>query len=214
MIRRLDDLQEGWYRPNRQFQRTSNSRYHLFSLETRRDGTLYWDFLVPESPRWDAVHQGLFRNFRGDEIVPDTLPAGTPEVPPIPPGPYPGPEAYLLPPFPIPESQHPHVRDAIRSNGDRPIVAYAVLVEDLYETTYGDGLFRYLRKTFADESAARTYMDQRAREMISYEMRKIAICIEDSCFSFPDFQIERCDHHHAADVLAQLDEVIRESSAN
>src|SRR5262249_15361479 len=106
-----------------------------------RQGDQEWEFLVPGSPTWDEVHQGIYRNMHEyRQVDPAALPSNLPLFPEIPKGPFPKREDYVLPATPILASSYPALTTFLRRrNGTITVVV--MLLEDRYETSFGDGEF-------------------------------------------------------------------------
>ncbi len=56
-------------------------------LPLAKDGQ--WEFLVPNSPAWDGIHQRIYRNPRVEEVRPEEFPVPLPPLPEAPRGPFP-----------------------------------------------------------------------------------------------------------------------------
>lgn len=130
------------------------NRYYIFAIRPK-DADPKWEFLHPDGARWDAVHQRVYRNFRADRINQDQLPANLPPPPdsiapdlliPLPPPP---PKIFL-------RDDYPNL-DKRLQNRDGAMPLYLVLMEDLYETSYGDGKFLYPEALFFSDEEARAF---------------------------------------------------------
>ncbi len=160
-----------------------------------------WEFLVPESPRWDSFHQQIFSAHRAVGLGPSELPPSLREVPPMPPGPYPSAASYLTPKGAIPASRHPLTAGWAADGGE----VFVVLHEDLWETKRGDGAFHYLHKVFLSEAEARAEMAAGATEWSAFHLRTVAVRVVDGVFDFPGFSVETFDQHRPEQVVAALE---------
>jgi hypothetical protein len=129
-------------------------RYYIFAIRPK-DAEPKWEFLHPDGARWDAVHQRVYRNFRADRINRDQLPANLPPPPdsiapdlllPLPPPPR---EIFL-------RSDYPNLDKRLQDR-DGAMPLYLVLMEDLYESSNGDGKFHYPETLFFSDEEARAF---------------------------------------------------------
>jgi len=130
------------------------NRYYIFAIHPDEPNPK-WEFLHPDGPRWDAVHQRVYRNFRSDCIEIDQLPANLPPPPdsidpdllrPLPPPP---PEIFLRADYPSLDKR------LQKCNGAMP--DFLVLMEDLYESHNGDGKFHYPETLFFTHEEAHAF---------------------------------------------------------
>ena len=132
------------------------NRYYIFAIRPN-DPEPKWEFLPIDSARWDAVHQRVYRNFRADRIEKDQFPAFLPppptELPPEAINPPPPP-----PPKPIRTEDFPVVTEYLHNSEGRGTAAiHLVLCEDIWESSYGDGVFHYPEIVFFDLESAKSY---------------------------------------------------------
>jgi hypothetical protein len=129
-------------------------RYYIFAIRPK-DAEPKWEYLHPDGARWDAVHQRVYRNFRADRINRDQLPVNLPPPPdsiapdlllPLPPPP---PEIFL-------RSDYPNLDKRLQERGGA-MPLYLVLMEDLYESSSGDGKFHYPETLFFSDEEARAF---------------------------------------------------------
>ena len=172
-----------------------------FFIADLEDEDADWEFLVPDSPRWDSFHQWVFRACRVDRVEADALPEALREVPPTPPGPYPAPESYVLPVTPL--------RASAALAARVPLTVYVVLLEDVYETRYGDGRFHYLESVHVDHAVAQ----QRARAATSAwraaYVRQVQIDVHDGVVTFPGFARQPYDQHTPEAVLDGVETALK-----
>jgi hypothetical protein len=168
-----------------------------------------WEFLVPDSPIWDAVHQRIYRNPRVEEVNPEEFQPRPPLLPEIPCGPFPEWKEYFLPEQPINASQYPSVTKFLKGQEDETVMVFVVLHEDTYETMLGDGEFHYLGGVFLTREEAQDYMGQNRGEWNRFHLRTMSIKLAHDAFLFPDFRPERYDRYKAEEVLIELEVRLR-----
>lgn len=115
--------------------------------DARADGGPEWEFLVPNTLRWDAAHQRTFGNHRVTRLFADQV-AILPAVPPVPEyTPVEWASNFQSVKLPV-RSDYPRIsacldRHALEHPGS-PLNLLLVLREDEYESMFGDGIFLYL----------------------------------------------------------------------
>ena len=180
-----------------------NAIFRLLAGDTR------WEFLVPNSPTWDAVHQCIYRNFRVEAIRLDTFPAPLRPLPEIPQGLFPAWRDYFLPKRPIRAWRYRALAKFLKARDHETVTVFVVLDEDIYETAFGDGEFHYFREVFHSREKAQRYMEQNQSEWHQFHLRTMAIKLEHRVFVFPDFQPELFDHYKVKEVLTALEARLR-----
>jgi hypothetical protein len=183
--------------------------YAVFCLRPPLTDEASWEFLVPDSPIWDATHQKIYRNPRVEEVNPDEFRPRLPPLPEIPQGPFPQWREYFLPELPIDASQYPAVTKFLRVQEDEMAIIFVVLHEDSYETMLGDGEFHYLGDVFLNREEAQDYMDQDRGEWSRFHLRTMSVKLDHGVFIFPDFRPERYDRYQAEEVLKALETRLR-----
>ncbi len=171
-----------------------------------------WEFLVPESPTWDFIHQEIYRAHRADRLDPNELPPDLPPLPEIPKGPFPKPEDYVLPEVPIHASRYPAVTEFLKARKDETVTVFVVLYEDGYETCCGDGEFHYFENAFLNREDAQRYMDRGQaalgpgwQQKVWFHLRTMTVKLAHEVFIFPDFKLELFDRYNVGDVLQVLE---------
>jgi len=178
----------------------------MFRLRKSAAGEPEWEFLVPESPTWDSVHQRLYFDRRWVETVnPDELPEPLPPLPEIPPGPFPHPTEYYKPKRMIEASEYPSVAAFLKAQSNETATVIVVLFEDIYETNLGDGEFHYFRDAFLTREDAQRYMDRDPDKGERFHLRTMSLHLESGALSSPDFKIELFDHYTVEAVLKALE---------
>jgi hypothetical protein len=172
-------------------------------------GDTQWEFLVPNSPTWDAAHQCIYRNFRVEGIRLDAFPAPLPALPKIPHDLFPDWRDYFLPKRPIRAWRYRTVAKLLKARDQETVTVFVVLDEDIYETAFGDGEFHYFRDVFLTRDDAQRYMDQNQSEWHRFHLRTMAIQLEHKVLVFPDFQPELFDHYEVKKVLTALEARLR-----
>jgi len=100
-----------------------------------------WEILERNSQRWNWFHQCIFRNHRADPISQERIKTllqlpqiiSVSETHP--------PEFFLTPKTPLFAKTFPTIRNYIQGSGKPSLPIYVVLLEDLYESKFGDGKF-------------------------------------------------------------------------
>jgi hypothetical protein len=168
-----------------------------------------WEFLVPESPDWDAIHQMIFRNHRVTSISVENLPAGMPNIPEVPPGPFPEWTEYFAPKVKVRESEYTAVARLFKIRPGVVVSVFVVLFEDQYESAFGDGVFHYFQDVFLTREEAETFIERNAKEWTQYHLRTISISITNEVFDFPDWKLERYDRYDVMEVLKVIEARLR-----
>ena len=181
----------------------------LFRLRPALEKDGQWEFLVPNSPAWDAVHQRIYRNPRVEEVRPEEFPVPMPPLPEIPSGPFPHWKDYFLPEQPIHASRYPSVARFLEDGRREPVTVFIVLFEDIYETTLGDGEFHYFRDVFLTREEAQRYQDQNRQEWERLHLRQMVIKLEHAAFVIPEFNPQLFDHYKVEEVLTALEARLR-----
>jgi hypothetical protein len=181
----------------------------LFRLREPLSGKTKWEFLVPNSPAWDWVHQRIYRNPHVYKVSLDELPASLAPLPEIPRGPFPDWSEYFLPEQPIHASKYPSVARLLKSRSEETVTVFVVLFEDKYETAFGDGEFHDFRDAFLTKADAQNYMDQNRSKWEQFHLRTMSIKLHHEVIEFPDFRLELYDHCRVEEVLMALEAHLR-----
>ena len=182
----------------------------MFRLRKSVAGEPEWEFLVPESPTWDMIHQRLYLDRRWVETVhPGELPEPLPPLPEIPPGPFPHATEYYKPKRTIGASEYPSVTAFLKAQSDKTATVIVVLFEDIYETCLGDGEFHYFQDVFLTREDAQSYVDRAPAEGERFHLRTMSIRLDSEALGFPDFHVELFDHYTPEDVLKALEARLR-----
>jgi hypothetical protein len=132
-----------------------------------------WQLCPPETKNWDYYHQMTFRQHKAQQFEFSEI---ANEVPPLP-GEFPPPVKYHV--------KDPSGKSLLESLSDGALVrmarralpgsqlfnktcaatesrlaVYVVLIEDTYESAFGDGIFRCFESAHLKEDAAKTYIDE------------------------------------------------------
>lgn len=167
-----------------------------------------WEFVVPNSPEWDATHQGIFRNARVTAVKPEKA-AALPPLPPIPRGPFPEWKEHFLPRQPIRASKYPRVARYFAAGRHERVTLYVVLHEDIYETSFGDGEFHYFHAVFDAREDAERLMGGKRGEWERLHLRSLTVRLDRGTFGFPDFDMKLFDHYKPEEVLAAWEARLR-----
>ena len=183
--------------------------YYIFAAD-RKSKFPKWEFIDPRGIRWDAVHQRIYRNGRADKISKEELPANFPSPPDSIP-----PEAIQLPPLPIEAplfaKSYPTVTKFLTTFEDQSVEVYVVLVEDLYESEFGDGKFHYPDSIFLNEANAQEYCNNLKTDNDAYHHRKCRIMLDGSAI-LCELSLQSFDHITSRDLLKLMTEKLDEIS--
>ena len=173
-------------------------RYYIFAAD-RKSKSPKWEFIDPRGIRWDAVHQRIYRNGRADKISKEELPANFPPPPDAIP-----PEAIQLPPLPnegpLLATTYPTVTNYLTTFEDQSVEVYVVLIEDLYESEFGDGKFHYPDSIFLDEATAQEYCNNLKTDNHAYHHRKCRIKLYGLAL-LCELSVQSFDHITSSDLL-------------
>jgi len=180
----------------------------MFRLRKSLAGEPEWEFLVPESPTWDRVHQRLYRDRRWVETVDlQELPAPLPPLPEIPRGPFPHPKEYFMPEGPLSVLEYPSVTELLKTRSE--VVVFVVLSEDAYETALGDGEFHCFQDVFLHSADAQRHIGQDQGSETRFHLRTMTIKLDSGALGFPDFKAELFDRYTVKEVLNALEARLR-----
>jgi hypothetical protein len=181
----------------------------MFRLRNPQAKDKQWEFLVPNSPNWNWVHQRIYRNPRVEEATPDAFPVPLPPLPETPPGPFPERKDYFLPEQPIQASAYPLVTRFLTTQKENTAAVFVVLSEDRYETLLGDGEFHHFKHVFLTQEEAQRFMDQNRSEGESFHLRAMTIKLDYEVLAFPDFEQKLFDEHKVEEVVKALESLLR-----
>ncbi len=181
----------------------------MFRLRDPQAKEKQWEFLIPNSPAWDWIHQRIYRNPRVEEIKPEKFPAPLPPLPETPPGPFPEAKDYFLPEKPIQASAYPLLGGFLKGQKDKAAKVFVVLSGDRYETLLGDGEFHYFDRVFLAKQDAERHIDQNRGEWESFHLREMTVKLDDEVFAFPDFTQELFDRHKVEEVVKALESFLQ-----
>lgn len=148
-----------------------------------------WRWHPYDSDRWDAVHQAIYRNHRAEVL--DGPPAGAPPLP------EPGPRTVPHRDDPGAWATDPRL---IRWVGEARS-AWLVLHEDLGESSFGDGVFRYVVGCFPTEQQA---LEAPVSAGCGRHLRRIALRVSDGRLQAAGERLHFADRYAMPDVLADL----------
>jgi hypothetical protein len=184
-------------------------RYYIFAAD-RKSKSPRWEFIDPRGIRWDAVHQRIYRNGRADKVSKEDLPANFPPPPDSIPA-----EAINLPSLPkqapLLAKNYPAVAKYLSTFENKSVEIYVVLIEDLYESKFGDGKFHYPDCIFLDEATAQQYCSKNKNDNDDYHLRKCRLILDDGSISCEFFK-QSFDHIGGWEVLKLMNEKLDEIS--
>jgi hypothetical protein len=85
-------------------------------------------------------------------------------------------------------------------------VVYLVLLEDLYESNYGDGVFHYPEAAFIGYSDVEEYIAacqeaDESREWHQYHVRRVQVRLQNGTLDCPEMEHKLYDHFGTRDTL-------------
>lgn len=177
-----------------------------------------WEFLPAGSLAWDGYHQEIYRNFRGDPLDAKALADRGLELPPL--GPYrnrPGVSWQDNFPSKMPLAEVPAELRPRLSPGMFPV--FLVMMEDGYETSFGDGKYLYPERAYRDRAQAERFLEERRREAedptkakdpakarwYRYTLKEIRVTVDGERVS-AELALESFEHVSVGDVLRLLAE--------
>ena len=177
------------------------NQYFIFAAN-RNDALPHWKLLNTDYSHWDAIHQRIYRNFRSDKITKEQLPQHLPPppetIPPeaLDPPPEPPPKAYRAEDFPG------LTQYLMECDCDGTMAVFLVLMEDKYESSYGDGVFHYPETIFFDLERAREFQQDNDGDY-RYHIRPGLIWLDGDniCAEVPG---RTFDHFSIDDVLKMV----------
>jgi hypothetical protein len=165
------------------------------------DGQSIWEWIPRGSEHWDAVHQKIYRNFRATKVEPTAVAA----LPPLPD------DTREPPPPPVikalPCSDYPALTSYLREQTPPTAKLFAVLGEDTYESSLGDGEFHYLERASLSqtEDDARQYIAAAENNPDSgysrYHLRYLQLTLNEGLIRC-DLQKELFDQWKVPETLA------------
>jgi hypothetical protein len=188
-------------------------------LQRSRDGQ--WKFHPPGSLAWDSFHQEIYRNYKGDALTQADLDSRGISLPDL--------EGYLAQNqarewkdnfkaqaalADVPKELLPHLKQHFGETLD----AYVVLLEDHYETSFGDGKFLYPEAASWTRTEAEKYIktkissepDPAKREWYRYSIKMVLLRVDKTAQQVSaDLNIESYEHYSIDDVLRLLSSYYR-----
>jgi hypothetical protein len=175
-------------------------------LRIRRPATgQSWEWISRGSEHWDAVHQKIYRNFGATRLESPAI-AGLPPLPD---------DTVEPPPPPIikelPCTDYPALTSYLRERAPPAAELFAVLGEDTYESSQGDGEFHYLERASVSrtEGEARQYIAEAESASDSgysrYHVRHFQVILNEHLIRC-DLQKEIFDQWKVPETLAAAEE--------
>lgn len=122
-----------------------------------------WEFLPVNSLAWDGYHQEIYRNFRGERLDAKALADRGIELPPL--------DQYRNRPalswrdnFTSEMALSEVPPDLRRRLPSGAFPVFLVMLEDGYETAFGDGKFLYAERAYWSRVPAEQFLEDRRRE--------------------------------------------------
>ena len=171
----------------------------MFRLSGPGDSQEDWEWLDPRGSVWSAAHQAMYRNLRWDPLTPERIT----ELPLLPEE-LPAKQfaEALRGPEPILASTFPLLADQIRTGPASGLPIFAVLSEDPYETSLGDGKFAYLHEVFLDPAEANA---ECVRMTGCGHLRRMAVTLEGEHIVVVDQESEWFDEVTIMELIERLE---------
>jgi hypothetical protein len=175
-----------------------------------------WQHLQAGSKEWDYFHQLVYRNFKADELTEQELALRGIALPDL--------EAYASKAKPVAwsqnfdgevsfESVNPEVLADLLARPS-PQALFVVLIEDAYESAFGDGVALDAEAAFLDEAPARAFLDyknaeneKRKKDELGYRftLKSISVSVDTVQRQVvAQLNIEKYEHYTLAGVLELL----------
>ena len=180
----------------------------MFRLDRQNQQQVQWSFLDPNSPKFDYFHQYIFRNQRASLLEPEEI-KKLPDLPESVPYEAKSREDDHRPTGNIQADNHPALKQILLARPSQARPVYVVLNEDTYETSCGDGCYRYLDAVFLDRAEAIEHIAAiDATRSHAGHLRPLTVAMVDGHLDIPDFKLGAFEHYNVADVLKLLNERI------
>jgi len=178
----------------------------MFRLDSMNRETAQWLLLDPNSPKFDYFHQYIFRNQHASLLAPEEI-EKLPELPDEVSYAPKSKEDYHRPAGNIKADDYPALTRMLLARPSKASPVYVVLKEDTYETSCGDGCYRYLDSVYLDRTAAEAHIAAiDATEWYRGYLRQLTIAVADECLDIPDFELALFDNFKVADVFNLVNE--------
>lgn len=160
-----------------------------------------WEYLIPETPLWNWVHQKIFRNHRADPVAPDKFGFPFPG-PPKHPSPEECQKQLAAQQKPLLSADYPRVAAFLKAQPGQGVEVFVVLYEDRYESMFGDGKFLDFHKVFLLKTEANKHIRESGD---GYSLREVALGLDAETKISAKLQVELWDTHNAEQVVKALE---------
>lgn len=183
-----------------------------------RNKTSDWEFVIPGSIKWNALHQDIYYAGHNLDLCPKEITDELPEIPPIPKFKSMEWKDTFLPLKKMPIRDYPYLEKKIKENKGEASFWF-VLHEDLYETHFGDGRFLYFYgEVYETELAANSRMkveeeEAKKRESpytneLSISIGKFKFMIENNNIVPYDYYPKIDEHYSIENIIERIEEII------
>ena len=171
-----------------------------------------WEFCPAGTKLWDRYDQMVYWQGKAD---PCTFKELKDEVPPIP-REFPPPIRYHV--TDPPEKETPNALagsklfERVSSAPDKILPIYVVLVEDRYETVFGDGCYRNFESVFFDRNSAESHveLDFEPHEFVEFHIRALHLVAQNDrlVLNTDNDEISPFDHFTLGQICDYLSTII------
>ncbi len=179
---------------------------NIFRLN-RHDG-MQWEFVIPTSPQWNFYHQAVFYAGRADRITEKELPEGTPAIPEIPKGPFPSRESFYNKEEVFGEDKYPRVYRLLYESENNELDLKVVLSEDLWESSFGDGIFLEFYSVYLDLDSANKVIAKNDNA-VNYELCELKLKLINNEIRFVDYELGTFEEYSMKQVISRLERKLR-----
>jgi len=179
-------------------------------------GADLWEYHPPVSLVWDSFHQQVYRNFKAEALSVEEMERSGVRMPDLAACDVPAHGRSWADNFnaEAPFSAVPRgVLPELRRHAGEEMEVFLVLMEDRYETSFGDGRFLYPTAAFWTRNAAECHMrqlvqnetDPAKREWYQYSLKQVRLLPDDSTGAVKAMlDINPYEHYTIEDVLRLL----------
>lgn len=138
------------------------------------DGETAWEYLEPNSPDENIVHQTIYWTEKADKLSPEEVEAlNLPPLPPVPKRKAKKSVDYFLPKKPVPATRYPALRNALRGRIGHRLNGHVLLYECTGESVFGSGIFYLFGGVFLSEEDLVEHVKASREKTKAFFMEKV-----------------------------------------